>query len=333
LFRNMSCRYFRASSLQAMTNQSQCFMQLTMKRAEHLPRLAIAFIICLCAAIGTPSFQSSTESHEVQKRGAAAPQEALTGKDVTFHSASLNRDMPYRIYLPQKYDRSTDRFAVLYLLHGIYGNFKDWDAQSHLRQYAQNLDLIIVMPDGGNNWYVNSATVPQQRYEDYIVKDLIAEVEGRYRTMAARKSRAIAGLSMGGYGSLNLALKHPELYIFAGSLSGALNAPSDLGPRQPEFQASLLDAFGPPGSTARNENDVFVRLKQADVSRLPYIYLACGKGDAFIDLNRQFAAQLFQEHAHYEAHDAPGGHDWKFWDKSIKGMLPVLIRWLNRAQQ
>jgi putative tributyrin esterase len=315
-----------------MTRRSLCFMQPTMKRAEQLPRLAIALIVWLCAAIATPSFQSSTEPHEEQKRGVAASQGALTVKDVTFRSASLNRDMPYRIYMPQKYAQSASRFPVLYLLHGIYGNFKDWDTQSHLRQYAQNLDLIIVMPDGGNNWYVNSATVPQNRYEDYVVKDLIVEVDGRYRTIASRESRAIAGLSMGGYGSLNLALKHPELFIFAGSMSGALNAPSDLGPRQPEFQASLLEAFGPPGSTARNENDVFARLKQADVSRLPYIYLACGEGDAFIDLNRQFAAQLFEEHAQYEAHDAPGGHDWEFWDKSIKGMLPVLMRTLNRAQ-
>lgn len=304
-----------------------------MTRAEHLPRLAISLIICLCVAIAARSFQSSIEPHKAQKRGAAAPREALRVKDVTFRSASLNRDMPYRIYLPQKYGQSAGRFPVLYLLHGIYGNFKDWDTQSHLQQYARNLDLIIVMPDGGNNWYVDSATVPQKRYEDYIVKDLIAEVDGRYRTIAARESRAITGLSMGGYGSLNLALRHPEIFIFAGSLSGALNAPSDLGPRQPEFQASLLEAFGPPGSTARNENDVFLRLKRADVSRLPYIYLACGEGDAFIDLNRQFAAQLLAEHAHYEAHDAPGGHDWEFWDKSIKGMLPVLMQKLNRAQQ
>ncbi len=145
-----------------MTRRSRCFMQPTMKRAEQLPRLAIALIICLRAAIATPSFQSSTESHEAQKRAAAAPQEALTVKDVTFRSASLNRDMAYRIYLPQKYVQSAGRFPVLYLLHGIYGNFKDWDTQSHLRQYAQNLDLIIVMPDWGNNWYVNSATVPSE---------------------------------------------------------------------------------------------------------------------------------------------------------------------------
>jgi len=307
-------------------------MPLTMKRAELLPKLGIAGFIWLCAVAAAPSFQSLTEPHSSPKRGAAARREALTVEDVTFRSASLNRDMPYRIYLPQKYAQSGSRFPVLYLLHGIYGNFKDWDTQSHLRQYAQNLDLIIVMPDGGNNWYVNSATVAQNRYEDYIVNDLIAEVNGRYRTIASRDSRAIAGLSMGGYGSLNLALKHAELFSFAGSLSGALNAPSDLGPRQLEFQVSLLEAFGPPGSTARNENDVFLRLKQADVSRLPYIYLACGDSDAFSDLNRQFAAQLLAEHAHYEAHDAPGGHDWKFWDKSIREMLPVLMRTLNPAQ-
>lgn len=314
-----------------MMRRVRCFMPPTMKRAEQLPRLAISLIICLFVAIPDPSFQSSTAPHEAQKHGAAAPHDALTVKDVAFRSASLNRDMSYRIYLPQKYAESAGRFPVLYLLHGIYGNFKDWDTQSHLRQYVQYLDLIIVMPDGGNNWYVNSATVPQDRYEDYIVKDLIAEVDGRYRTIAARESRAIAGLSMGGYGSLNLALKHPELFVFAGSLSGALNAPSDLGPRQPEFEASLLEAFGPPGNAARNENDVFLRLTQAEVSRLPYIYLACGEADAFIDLNRQFAARLLAEHARYETHDAPGGHDWQFWDKAIKEMLPALMRSLKRS--
>ncbi len=316
-----------------MTKRSQCFMRFTMRRAELLSKLGISSFIGLCVVVAAASFPSSSEPQQAQKRGVAAPHEALTVKDVTFRSASLNRDMPYRIYLPQKYAQPTSRFPVLYLLHGFYGNFRDWDTQSHLRQYAQNLDLIIVMPDEGNNWYVNSATVPQNRYEDYIVKDLIAEVDGRFRSIASRDARAIAGLSMGGYGSLNLALKHPELFTFAGSLSGALNAPSDLGPRQPEFQTSLLDAFGALGSTARNENDVFLRLKQADVSRLPYIYLACGEGDAFIELNRQFAAQLLAEHARYEAHDAPGEHDWKFWDKSIKEMLPVLMRSLNRSQR
>ena len=229
------------------------------------------------------------------------PHGALTVKNETFHSVSLAREMHYRIFLPQTYAQSDRRFPVLYLLHGIYGKFTDWDTQSHLRHYAQNLDLIIVMPDAGDSWYVNSATVPQNRYEDYIVKDLMQEVDGNYRTLAARESRAIAGVSMGGYGTLNFALKHPELFVFAGSISGAINAPTDLGPRQPDFQANLLQVFGPAGSATRTENDIFILLKHADVSRLPYIYLACGESDPFLPLNQQFAAQLLEEHARYES--------------------------------
>ena len=238
--------------------------------------------------------------------------------------------MRYRIYLPAANADSSRHFPVLYLLHGVYGNFTDWDKQSHLRRYAENRDLIIVMPDGDNSWYVNSATNPKDRFEDYIVTDLIAEVDQRYQSIPRRESRAIAGLSMGGYGALNLALKHPDLFAFAGSMSGALNAPTDLGARQPAFQKDLLRAFGPPGSATRAQNDVFELLKHADVARLPDIYVSCGLSDVFLELNRRFADQLHAQNVPHEAHTAPGGHDWKFWDEMIKEMLPIVIRELTQ---
>lgn len=267
------------------------------------------------------------------KRASVLDHSPLTVKDATFHSAALARDMRYRIYLPAANADSSRHFPVLYLLHGVDGNFTDWDKQSRLRQYAENRDLIIVMPDGGNSWYVNSATNPKNRFEDYIVADLIAEVDQRYRTIPRRESRAIAGLSMGGYGALNLALRHPELFAFAGSMSGALNAPTDLGPRQPAFQKDLLRAFGPPGSAARAQNDVFELLKHADVARLPNIYVSCGLSDVFLELNRRFADQLEAQNVPHEAHTAPGGHDWKFWDETIKEILPIVMRKLSQQQK
>ena len=297
-----------------------------MNRSDRRLKFAVAILISLCPLVADCSLHSPPWPTHTDTLRMAPSHAALTVKNGSFRSASLRRRMHYRIFLPQNYARSERRFPVLYLLHGIYGKFTDWDTQSHLRHYAQNLDLIIVTPDAGDSWYVNSATAPQNRYEDYIVKDLIQEVDGRYRTLAVRESRAIAGVSMGGYGALNLALKHPDLFVFAGSISGAINAPTDLGPRQPDFQANLLRVFGLPGSATRTENDIFALLKSADVSRLPYIYLACGESDPFLPLNQQFAAQLLERHAHYEFHQAPGAHDWNFWDTTAKDLLPVVMR-------
>jgi putative tributyrin esterase len=302
-----------------------------MKRIKLLPRFSVALALLVSPNIANCSACATFASSTAETRASEPPSRGtLTVKNETFHSASLDRDMHYRIFLPQNYAQPNRRFPVLYLLHGIYGKFTDWDTQSRLRHYAQNLDLIIVMPDAGDSWYVNSATAPQNRYEDYIVKDLIQEVDGNYHTLAVRESRAIAGVSMGGYGALNFALKHPELFLFAGSISGAINAPTDLGPRQPDFQANLLQVFGPPGSATRTENDIFILLKHADVSRLPYFYLACGESDPFLPLNQQFAAQLLEEHARYEFHKAPGAHEWKFWDKTAKTLLPAVMQKLKQ---
>jgi putative tributyrin esterase len=300
-----------------------------MIRPGRISTFTATIFLLVCPIIAGFPFHRSIESSETAMRAAAPLGGALTVKNETFRSASLGRDMHYRIYLPQTYAQPERRFPVLYLLHGIYGMFTDWDTQSHLRHYAQNLDLIIVMPDAGDSWYVNSATMPQNRFEDYIVKDLIQEVDGKYRTIAARESRAIAGVSMGGYGALNLALKHPEVFVFAGSISGAINAPTDLGPRQPDFQANLLQVFGLAGSATRAENDIFILLQHADVARLPYIYLACGESDPFFPLNQQFAAQLLDQHARYEFHHAPGAHEWKFWDKAAKKLLPAVMQKLK----
>ena len=244
--------------------------------------------------------------------------------DARFHSVALGREMSCRIYLPHDYPATTARYPVLYLLHGIYGTFENWDQLTRLSVYAAGMNWIIVMPDAGNSWYANSVTVPEDRFEDYIAHDLIAQIDTRYRAITERHGRAIAGLSMGGYAAMKLALRNPSRFAFAGSLSGAFDAARNLDVQVAEFAPKLLEVFGEAGSPARSHNDLFLLLAQAPASDLPYLYLACGEDDGFVSVNREFVADLSARHVLCEYHETPGGHDWVYWDREIKPLLDAL---------
>ncbi|MGA9497028.1 MAG: alpha/beta hydrolase family protein, partial [Terriglobales bacterium] len=249
------------------------------------------------------------------------PTACVRVEDGFFHSAAVDREMKYRILLPCGYKTGGKRFPVLYLLHGLYGDYLNWDTRTNLEYYAQRYELIVVMPDADDSWYTNSATDPKDKFEDYIANDMVAEIDGKFRTVRSRHARAIAGLSMGGYGALKIALRYPNNFVFAGSLSGALNAPRDLGDRQPTFRDGILRVFGPAGSTVRVSNDVFSLLESSSAKGLPYFYLACGSADDFLPVNREFTAQLASRGAVYEYHETPGGHEWDYWDRAVQDLL------------
>jgi len=250
----------------------------------------------------------------------------LRAEEATFHSSSLDRDMHYLVLLPRDYN-SGHRFPVLYLLHGLYGDYKNWDTRTGLERYASPVPFIIVMPDADNSWYTNSATVPRDKFEDYIAKDLISEIDAKYRTIPERRARAIAGLSMGGYGAVKLSLQHPELFAFAASLSGAFNAAENLDQQRPEFRAKLLQVFGNAGNQTRKQNDIFLLLKTVPTD--PYFYFACGTEDSFLDTNRALAAQLSSQKVPYEYHETPGGHTWEYWDSGLPAMLQAVAGHLD----
>src|SRR5260370_5714801 len=143
--------------------------------------------------------------------------------DITFHSAALNRDMQYRVILPASTARG-EKLPVIYLLHGGGGGFHDWSNYSDVARYAEHT-VILVMPEGNSSYYTNSAERPQDRYEDYIVTDLIADVESKFPVDSGRSNRAIVGVSMGRFGAVKLALRHPELFVFAAGISAAAAVP------------------------------------------------------------------------------------------------------------
>lgn len=257
------------------------------------------------------------------------PSGARTGRglaqDFVFHSASLQRDMHYRVLLPRAYDNG-GRFPVLYLLHGLYGDYTNWDTRTRLENYGADFGGLIVMPDSDDSWYTNSATIPADEFEYYIARDLISEIDRRYPTIHDGHGRAIAGLSMGGYGAIKLALKYPELFALAGSLSGAFNAPRDLDTLRPEFGKKLLEVFGQKGSDIRTQNDVFILLNAPHQAPYPYFYLACGASDFFLDTNRAFVQQLASRKLAYEYHETPGGHTWEYWDRELPGLLQAVTQ-------
>jgi putative tributyrin esterase len=246
----------------------------------------------------------------------------VTLRDVTFHSAALNRDMRYRIVLPSIMQ---GRLPVLYLLHGGGGGFRDWTNDSDVARFAEQ-GLLLVMPEGGSSYYTNAVDPPEDRYEDYIVGDLIQDVEGRFPVAPGRTKRAIVGVSMGGFGAVKLALRHPEMFIFAGGLSSAIDVPRRTFTVKRLQQSRHYSAiFGPSGSPARRDNDPFVLVRTANPATAPYLFLSCGEQEGLLPANREFAALLERGHFRFEFHTLNGGHDWNQWN----AWLPDLFRSLT----
>jgi putative tributyrin esterase len=250
--------------------------------------------------------------------------------DVTFHSASLNRDMQYRAVLPANIAPGR-KLPVLYLLHGGGGSFHDWSNYSDVARYAEQA-VILVMPEGHNSYYTNSADRPQDRYEDYIEHDLIADVELRFPVADGRAHRAIAGISMGGFGAVVLALKHPDLFIFAGGLSSALDVPSRPFSMKRWGQWREHRAiFGPWESQSRRASDPFVLARSVDPDKAPYIFLSCGEQEGLLPANRKFAALLQARRFRYEFHTGPGGHDWNQWNQRLPDLIESMMQHLARS--
>jgi len=247
-------------------------------------------------------------------------------------SALLSRSINYRILYPIQYqypDKREKRFPVLYLLHGVTGNSSNWIERTRLALYATRYDLFIVMVEGGNGWYTDSATVPADKFESYLLKELIPEVEKRFRVSQDRSGRAIAGLSMGGYGAIKFGLKNPEMFTLAASMSGAFGAASwtEKEVRNPgPILDSILKTYGAPGSPTRTANDIFklVRdLPQERISTLPYFYLDCGTEDFLFPVNRDFATLLVERRIPHEYRHLPGDHNWQYWDRQIEEILKL----------
>ena len=289
---------------------------------------------------------------------------------VEFFSPAVDRNMKFDIVLPEAYYSSEDRYPVIYLLHGFMQNYTVWGRNLAGAYYARNLnDVILVLPDGGNSWFVNYASSEDEQknnWEDHIIEDVIAYVDSNFRTTAKREGRAISGLSMGGYGAFMLGLRHPEKFISIGSTSGALShartakAAVEQGiarsprSRLSEQQARLdeADAFisaiiDIPGFSTQAERtprgidfetpeqaaayDPFTIIYDVPKSQLPHIYIDSGTEDGLISEAREFAQLLMVNNVPFDYMQSRGRHNAEYWRRSIGHMMTIQHEVMQRA--
>jgi len=250
----------------------------------------------------------------------AAPVQALQ-----LSSKLMARDVPYRVVLPTEYRSSKERYPVIYLLHGLAGHYDNWTDKTKIAQYAASYKFIVVTPEVGDGWYTDSSTILSDKYEDYIIKELIPEIDAKFRTLVDRDHRMIAGLSMGGYGAIKFGLKYPDLFSLVGSFSGALDAP--LRGQDSQFlRPSIISVFGPEGSKARKDNDIYGILRDMSIDKLkniPFIYFDCGTEDSFLQMNRDFDTLLIDKKIPHEFRELPGKHEWPYWDSQVQEFLRI----------
>lgn len=236
--------------------------------------------------------------------------------------------MRYHVLLPVGYD-ATRQYPVFWLLHGYGGNDANWVDLTKLVQDAAPYQMIVVMPAVGDSWYVDAVHDTTQHAEQYMVRELPTEIAKHYSIDTTRQ--AIAGLSMGGYGALMLALRHPNRYTVAGGLSAAISVPATFDSVTKRVaEKSLVRAFGAE-VTKDDSHDVFPLVHDYVSSsaggagaRLSYFFVAIGESDdfpTFVPANRAFTDSLRIHRTAYEYHEVPGKHSWKVWG----GELPALL--------
>lgn len=220
----------------------------------------------------------------------------------------MNTSVKYSIYLPESYD-GTKKYPVLYMLHGYGGNNNDWlqdntgsiwngggTMPAYAREYAEKTgkELIIVAPDGGNNFYCDGFN-GGPKYMSFFFQEFIPYIESTYAIKAEKKSRAIGGLSMGGYGSLYYGTLHPEMFCYVYACSAAIS----VGMAGADPAKLIAEAV----SAGRTDE-------------LPGFTLEIGTEDTTVlpSTNDQFVNTLAGYGIPFEYITRPGGHDWPFWN-------------------
>lgn len=210
-------------------------------------------------------------------------------------------------------------FPVLYLLHGLSDDDTTWSRRTSIERYASDRGFVVVMPSVGRSFYTDQAM--GSAYWTFLSEE-VPVMLGRYCRVGADPSRTfVAGQSMGGYGALKLALRHPERFRAAASLSGALNiVGKGTESRYPEWAATFGSV-----QRARSNGDDIIRLLPAAVDTPP-LHLWCGTEDFLLPDNRLFEAQAREAGIDITYRESAGGHEWSDWDNQIQSVMDWFAR-------
>ena len=210
---------------------------------------------------------------------------------------------------------------VLYLLHGLSDDDTTWLRRTSIERYVASLGVAVVMPQVHRSFYTDEAV--GGRYWSFLSEELPALVSTFFRVSERRSDTFVAGLSMGGYGALKWALRQPERFAAAASLSGALNISGLRSQRPRPEDPRLFDrVFG--AEPVGGQDDVMGLIERADVGRLPALYMCCGTEDALLEDNLAFRDACARAKIPLSVDIGPGGHEWSYWDARIQDVLEWL---------
>lgn len=268
-------------------------------------------------------------------------QSGLIKESVKVKSTILGKDVEYSLYLPPDYDNTNRRYPVLYLLHGYSDDETGWTQFGEVKAIAdkqirenQMTEMIIAMPDGGVSWYINSAD-GKVKYEDFFITEFIPFIDATYRTRTEKRYRGIAGLSMGGHGTLIMATKHPELFATAAPLSAGIFTKEELI-NMPE--ENWNNVFGPPYGKNKGADRVndhlnknwalsLVETGNAEELRKVKYYIDCGDKDFLIKGNMALHALMIDKKIPHEFRVREGVHNWDYW----RTALPEVFKFVSAS--
>ncbi len=271
----------------------------------------------------------------------AYSQQGIIKESLKLNSPILDKEVEYCISLPADYETSNRWYPVLYLLHGFSDDETGWTqfGEAHiiagkLIQKGEVPPMIIVMPDAGVSWYINSAD-GKTRYEDFFIQEFIPYIEKTYRIRTKKEFRAIAGLSMGGYGSIIMALKHPELFTATAPLSaGILTDEEYVNMPEDNWNKIFSIPFGNNVGEDRltdhyYENSVLKIIESGNTEEFRKVryYIDCGDDDFLIKGNMALHALMIDKEIPHEFRVHDGGHTWSYW----RTALPEVLRFVGES--
>jgi S-formylglutathione hydrolase FrmB len=236
--------------------------------------------------------------------------------ELNFFSRTLGMQMAMNVVTP----RGKGPFPVLYLLHGLGGDCTSLTRNVALENFIERRALMAVMPSAGKGYYCNLPGTLGADWEEYILRDVIRFIDGTFQTIAEPANRAVGGISMGGYGALMLAMRRPDVFSTAFSMSGSLYFAAMPHPKGEEYQEELAKLVEP------GRYDLFQLAKQARQKQLlPAIRFDCGTEDFLVDCNRQFHRHLEELGVEHQYAEFPGAHDWDYWQARLAENLDFVM--------
>lgn len=242
---------------------------------------------------------------------------------MSFYSLSLDEHKQMNVIVPP----GRGPYPVLYVLHGLSDDHDTWIVRTRIERYVDGRRLMVVFPNAGRSFYVNDPRPGGHRYEDHIIQDVIGQVDRTFPTIRSRRSRAVAGQSMGGYGAMMLAMRHAEKFSAAVSHSGAFRFGNAQAVASGHADINALSAASP-----RGKYDLFALARNMKKSRRKLaLRIDCGADDFLIESNRRFHAHLGKLGIAHEYAEHPGEHNWDYWEEHIGETIRFVLKHLKRS--